>query len=90
MSSDDREDRALASGLIGFIAILVVVALLYALMNPAANQLFGSLSTQASDPQAQSIINEREQIWSNILYAILLLSGVYLIARSVFESGRGP
>lgn len=85
--SDD--DRALASGIIGFIAIIVIAALLFTLMNPAAGGMFDTTSDTTDDATAQDVIDEREQIWKLILFYPLLLAGVFVIARAVFESRRG-
>lgn len=74
-------------GIIGFIAILVVAALLYTMMEPAA-EIFSMSLSQTSNQQATDAINLREQIFTNMLFYVLFLAGVFIIARAVFESRR--
>lgn len=84
-----REDRALASGLLGFFAMLVVAALLYTLFNEAAQQLFITTTAVGTGAEAQAVIDERQTIWGFILAYAMLISGAFLIARAVVESRRG-
>lgn len=79
-------DRGLAIGFIAFFLVIIIAALMFTLMDPAAGKIFGMASSQADSQQAKDVINQRERIWSNILYALLLLAVVMLIARAVFES----
>lgn len=83
------DDRALASGLIGFIAILVIGALLYIMLQEPMQGVFAAGSAQASSQQAQDAISLREQIWNSILYFVMFLAGVFILTRSVLESRRG-
>jgi len=83
------DDRALASALIGFITIIVISALIFIMLQDPMNGVFASGSSQATSQQAQDAISLREQIWDGILWYVLLLAGVFLLARSVVESRRG-
>ncbi len=84
-----KDDRGLATGIIGFIAIIVIAALLYTLMDPAAGDIFSMTLTQADSAQAKNAIELRQKIWNATLYFALFLALVYILARAVFES-RSP
>lgn len=81
-------DRGLAIGIVSFIAALVLLALVYTLLNPAADQLFSMTSSQASSQQATDAIARRRKIWENILFYGVFLCGLFILARAVFESRR--
>lgn len=81
-------DRGLASGLLGFVAIIVIVALLYTLFNPAVSDIISMTSDQTTNSDAQSVIDVREQIWSYIQFFGLFLAALYIIAKAVSESRR--
>lgn len=83
------DNRALASGLIGFISILVIVALLFIFLQEPMESVFAMGSEQAGSQQATDAIALREQIWNGVLYYGMFLAGVFLISRAVFESRRG-
>lgn len=82
------DNRGLASGILAFIAIIVVSALLFTLFQPAAEQIFSMSTSQATDQQVRDGIALRQAIFSNILYFALFLSGITLVARAVLESRR--
>jgi hypothetical protein len=84
-----QDTRGLGLGILGFVAIIVIGALLYTLLDPAAVEIFSSASSQTSDSRAQTAINRRETIWNLLLYATAFLGILYIIARSLFES-RSP
>lgn len=90
----DREfrddNRGLAGGVLAFVAILVVSALLFTLFQPAAESIFTMTSSQASSQKVTDSIDMRQTIFSNILFFALFLGGLALIARAVFESRRAP
>jgi len=82
-----REDeRGLAVGLLLFFAALTIGALLFALFNPMMTSVDDRVSDQTDDPDAQSVIDERMQIWGGLLFYVMFLSGIYILAKSVFES----
>lgn len=83
-----RRDRGLASGLLGFAAIIVIVALLYTLFDPAVTDLISSVSGQTSNSEAQAVIDDREKIWDNILVYGVFLAGLFIIAKGVVEARR--
>ena len=85
MASDDR---GLATGILGFVAIIVILALLYTLLNPAITGIHDHALSTTDDSQAQGVINERFTIWGYTLFFGLFLAAVYIIARAVFESRR--
>lgn len=82
-------DRGLAVGVLSFIAIIVVAALLFTLMDPALVEIFDMSSSQADSQTAQDVIDLRQQIWGAILFFALFLGIVSLIAQSVYESRTG-
>lgn len=84
----ELNSRGLATGIIGFVAMIAVVALLYTLMDPAMDQLFGFASADASSQQASTAVAERQKIWSAMPIFGLFLAVVFIIGRSTFESGR--
>lgn len=83
-----HDQRALASGVIGFIAILIVGALMFVLLNPAINGIADISLRQASDPTAVDVIQQRQLIFNSILYYVLFAALIFIIARAVFESRR--
>ena len=82
------DDRGLASGLLGFVAIIVILALLYTLLNPAVIGIHDHVLSTTSNAQAQDAINERFTIWGYMLIFGLFLAAIYIISRAVFESRR--
>lgn len=83
-----RRDRGLASGLLGFAAIIIIVALLFTLFDPAVTDLISMTSDQTSNSEAQAVIDERAAIWENVLFYGLFLAGLFIIAKAVVESRR--
>ena len=83
-----RNDRALAGPILGFLAIIVIGALLYTLFDPAAQLMFDATSSQTTNADAQAAIDQREAIWSNVLFMFLGISLLYIIGRGVLESRR--
>lgn len=83
------DDRALASGLIGFIVILVIGAILFGFLAEPMSSVFAAGSEQATTQQAQDAIDLRQQIWNSVLYFVMFLAGVFILSRAVFESRRG-
>lgn len=82
------DQRALASGVIGFIAMLIVGALMFSLLNPAIVGIADISLAQASDPRAIDVIQQRQLIFDSILYYVLFASLIFIISRAVFESRR--
>lgn len=80
--------RALGTGVIAFVAIIVIVALLYAMMDPAAELLFSTSSSAASSTAATDAIDERKQIWQALPIFFAFLAVIFLLSRAVFESRR--
>lgn len=83
------DTRGLATGIIGFVGILVVVALLYTLMAPAMSQVTDTAEGQASDADAQNAIDQSNRIFELMPVFGLFLASIFLIARAARESG-GP
>ena len=83
---DPDDTRAQASGFIVFFLILGISAVLWGLLNQPATMIFDVAGNQTDSAQAQAVIDERQAIWSNFLYFIVLLAGVVLLARAVFQS----
>lgn len=84
-----HEDRGLAVGILGFIAIIIIGAVFYTVMNDGMTQVFSVLDTATTDSDAASKQTLLETIWGAVLWYVLLVAGVFVVARSVFESRRG-
>lgn len=84
----EQRDRGLAVGLMAFVAILVIAALMYTLLDPAATQMFELSGSAAKSATANDAIDRRKQIWDLLLFYPLLFAGLMLLARSLFESRR--
>lgn len=84
------DDRALGVGVLIFAAILVTAGLFFIVADPVMDQAKETALDQTDDPNATSTIEERTTIWDNLLAYALFMAGVFIIARSVFESKRGP
>lgn len=83
------DERAQAHGIIVFFAMLTTGALLFTLFQPAVDGVLTSMLEQTSNPEAESVINEGQEIWGYILFYVVFVSGLFLIARSVLQS-RSP
>jgi len=82
------EDRAISSGMLGMLAIIIVAALVFTLFDPAAGQALETGSQQATHTEASDHISTLDTIWSNILFYPLLLGAIFIIAKGVLESRR--
>lgn len=82
------DDRALAGAILGFLAILLIGAFLYILLDPAVSTVLDYTSAQTSNADAQSAIDQRETIWNYILFVPLVIGMLYIIGRGVLESRR--
>lgn len=90
MQRDLQVDRrGLATGIMGFIAMIAIIALLYTLMDPAISDVFTATSADTSDAEAQAVIDQSSTIWGYMPLYGLFLAAIFLIGRAVFES-RGP
>lgn len=83
-----EDDRGLAIGIIGFVAIIVIAAFLYTLLDPAASSIFPMLDSQTTNTQADAVIDERQTIWHNALFAALFIGTLGIIARAIAEQRR--
>lgn len=83
------DHRAQASGFIVFFLMIGLGALVLGLLDVGASQLFTETLAQTDKTQAEEVIKQRQTIWNNLLYMILIFAGVFLIARAVVQS-RGP
>lgn len=84
-----RDRRGLAVGFVLFFAALLIAALLYILLNPAMDAVSEMMLDQAESQDATDTINERMSIWNGLLFFAVFCAGLFIIARSTFES-RGP
>lgn len=82
------DTRGLASGIFAFVAMIIISALLFTMLAPAATDIFGMVSSQTSNPEAQAAIDRREEIWGYMLFFALFLASIAFLSRSVFESRR--
>lgn len=88
-SSLSGDNRALATGIIGFVAMIVIAALMFIMLDSAATEIFSMSMAQADSAQAKNAIELRKKIWSSILFFTLFLAAIFIVARAVFES-RSP
>lgn len=89
MAIGSGTDRALASGVIIFVAMLVVAALVFIILNSAMTDIDTAASGFTTDTDAQDHIDLLvDQIWVGILVFASFLGGMFLIARAVLESRR--
>lgn len=84
-----HDNRGLAMGIIGFVAIIVTIAILYTMFDSAAELMFSTSQTQTNAQEATDAISERKTIWNAMPIYFAFLALVFVISRSVFES-RGP
>lgn len=82
------DDRGLAVGIVVFFMMFIVGALLFTLFDPALSPLFDMTRDQAQTSGATDQINLAEGIWDNMLYVVAFFAVIFLIGRSVRESGR--
>ena len=83
-----NDNRGLAVGIAVFIAAIIGAALLYILLDPAAEALFTIARSQTSETVALNQIDRAAQIWGLLLFFPAFLAVMFIIARSVFESRR--
>jgi hypothetical protein len=89
METFREDDRALAVGILLFMASIILAALLFIMMDPVIADIKSTSLSQTDNQQATEVINERAKIWGVILFFPIFASGVFIIARATFES-RGP
>lgn len=80
------DQRAQAGGFIVLFLILAVGALLWGLLDAAAQPIFADLLGLTSNPDAVGKIEERQTIWNNVLFAVLGLGTLFIFARAVRQS----
>jgi len=83
------DERGLANRLIIFGAIIIVVALLSATLNPAFAQISNTTSEMADTQEAQEGLSYVNAIWEYKTLVGTMLGVVMLIAGALFESRRG-
>lgn len=82
-------DRALASGVIVFIMMIVVAGLLFIVLNAAVTDLNSAASGYTDDADAQNHIDLLvNQVWLGVLVFALFLATLFIVARAVLESRR--
>lgn len=81
------DDRGLALGIVVFIAMLVIGALLYMMMDTAMVDIFAFGFDQATSPGATQQVQLAQTIWQSLLYAVVFIATLFLIARAVNEGG---
>jgi hypothetical protein len=80
------DQRAQANGLISFLAILALGALLFILFKPAVDAVLTNILGFTSNPEAESVINQRLRLFGYLPVYALFVGVLKLIARSVFQS----
>lgn len=83
-----KRDPALASGILAFVALLVMAVLLFTLMNPPISEITSMMSARNPPAEAQTAIDTRESIWGAMLFYVIFLGTIMVIARAVVESRR--
>jgi len=87
MLHDDQ--RGLALAIVSFVALVVVSALLFILLDPAVASVSSQTGSQTSSQLVQEQIDLANRIWGLILFFIMFLGLLALIVRATSES-RGP
>jgi len=87
MLHDDQ--RGLALAIISFVALLVVGALLFVLLDPAVASVSSQTAAQSDSQLVQDQIDLANRIWALILFFVMFLGVIALIVRATAES-RGP
>lgn len=82
------DNRGLAIGILGMMAIIVIAALLYTLFDPAVTDVISMTSGQTTTSEAQGYIDTRETIWQSLLFYPVVLAAAFIIARAFLESRR--
>lgn len=87
MPLDDlkNDERGLALGIVVFISMIVIAALLFLVLNEAFVEVVGFASDQTTSQGAQDQIDQANTIWARILLVPLFLAMIFIIARAVRE-----
>lgn len=83
-----EDDRGLALAIVIFFAMLIIAALLYAVMGSGMDLVFNIAENSSTHTGADDQIARNQAIWNNLMFAMLVLSMVFLIARAVREGRR--
>jgi len=83
------DSRAQTNGIIGFLAILTIGALLTILFQPAVNAILDAALASTSNEHAATVIEQRRQIFGYLTAYSLFVGVLMLIARGVLQS-RSP
>jgi len=81
------DNRGLALGIVVFIAMLVIAALLYIMMDSAMVDIFAFAFDGATSSGATQQIQMAQTIWQSLLYAVVFLAMIFLVSRAVNEGG---
>jgi len=79
------DNRGLALGIVVFVAMLVIAALLYIMMDGAMVEMFAFAMDDASSSGATEQIQMAQTIWSSLLYGVVFLAILFLVSRAVNE-----
>lgn len=82
------DTRGLAIGIVTFVGMFVVGALLFIVMDAAMADVFSISMSQSQTTGGADQIDLAQAIWDNILYVVLFLAVVFLLARAVREGAR--
>lgn len=83
------DNRGLATGLISFVAIIVVGAFFIIFFTPAINEVSSGFLNATSNPTATKAIERRQKIWNLIGFFVMFSGAVFVVARAVFEGSGG-
>lgn len=78
----------MAGRIIVFFAMLTIGALLFSLFNQPVETGISTGMEISNRTVAQENLLLYGQIWDGLLYAVLLISGLTIIAAAVYESNR--
>lgn len=82
------DTRGLALGIVTFVAMLVIGALLFIIMDAAMTDVFSASSEAAQTADSADQRTLAEAIWDNSLYVVLFIGVLFLIGRAVREGAR--
>jgi hypothetical protein len=89
MSKLAADNRALAFGILKFVAGLAFFAMLWGVLNIFVPDLFGSLGVGADGQQLQTTQNWFDLAWQGLPFIVVAMLATRFISRAAFESRGG-
>ena len=80
---------SLANAIFQMLAALAVFGLLYGMLDLFVPSLFGSVGLEASGTQLSQTQGWIEDTWNALPFIVIMILGIFFIARAAFESRGG-